>query len=321
VSHVVKDKKYNANTLFDDFNNKSVMKLADVFMSCLTDKDSTYLHPKKKNVLVCRGDEIKVDTNLYKSFFSHFKQDYTPKELEVVVANKDRIFEEIYRRRTGAYFTPPIWVAESQKMISEVLGENWRDEYVVWDCACGTANLTRDNNFKELYLSTLEKGDIQTIQDMGFNKGATIFQYDFLGEVGIDGVPEGLKKAMSEGKKVLVYINPPYGTAKSGGAVDGNSKAGIAKTKLNDIMLENNMGSCVQQLYAQFMYKIAMLKEKNPQICLAIFCPPLYISGESFEHFRKLWNEKMKFGDGMLFKAGHFADVKEQWGISFTVWR
>jgi hypothetical protein len=271
--------------------------------------------------LVSRGEDIKIDTNLYKSFFSHFKQEYTPAELEVVVANKDRIFEEIYRRRTGAYFTPPIWVAESQKMIGEVLGENWRNEYVVWDPACGVGNLTRDNRFKELYLSTLETGDINTIKDMGFNPGATIFQYDFLGEIGIDGVPEGLKQAMASGKKILVYMNPPYGTAKSGGAVDGNSKAGIAKTKINETMLADNIGSCSQQLYAQFMYKVAKLKESNPNICLAIFCPPLYISGDSFGEFRKYWNKRVNFGTGMLFMAGHFADVKEQWGISFTVWK
>lgn len=318
TTHVIKDKKYDVNTLFDDFNNRAVMKLSDTFMNCLTDKGSTYLHPKKKNVLVSRGEEIKVDVNLYKSFFSHFKQEYTPKELEVVVANKDRIFEEIYRRRTGAYFTPPIWVKESQKMITECLGENWRDEYIVWDCACGTANLTRDNNFKELYLSTIEEGDINTIKDMGFNRGATIFKYDFLGEVGIDGVPEGLKKAMAEGKKILVFINPPYGQATN--MEMGTHKAGIAKTKMNEIMLGNDVGSCAQQLYAQFMYKILELQKKNKNVSLALFAPPLYISGDSFINFRKYWFENMTFGDGMIFRASHFADVASQWGISFMIW-
>lgn len=314
-SHVIKDKKYT------ELNGNAFIKLADVFMSCLTDKDSTYLHPKKKNVLVCREESIHIDTNLYKSFFSHFKQEYTPQELEVVVANKDRIFDEIHRRRTGAFFTPPVWVAESQKMITEALGNNWRDEYIVWDCACGTANLTKDNRFKELYLSTLEIGDINTINDMGYNKGATIFQYDFLNEVGIDSVPESLKKAISDGKKLLIYINPPYGTAKNGGSTDGNSKEGIAKTRINEVMLSEGIGSSSQQLYAQFMYKIAKLQETNKNITIAIFSKPLFVSGDSFGGFRSFWNDKMGYINGMLFQASNFSDVSGDWGVMFSIWK
>ncbi len=73
--------------------------------------------------------------------------------------------EDTHRRRTGAFFTPDIWVAEAHKMIAKQFGEDWKEEYVVWDCACGTANLTKVYKFKELYISTLEQSDINTITE------------------------------------------------------------------------------------------------------------------------------------------------------------
>lgn len=54
-----------------------------------------------------------------------------------------------YRRRTGVFYTPQIWADYAQKMIGEQFGEDWRENYIVWDCCCGTANLTRGYKFKE----------------------------------------------------------------------------------------------------------------------------------------------------------------------------
>ena len=315
--NVVKDSRYDADTLFDDHNKDSAAKLASIFTTCLTDRENAYLHPNKKNVLVVRDENIKVNGNLFKGFFSHFRQAYTTSELEVIVANKDRILSEMYRRRTGAFFTPTLWVNEAHKMLDEALGKGWRDEYVVWDCCAGTANLTRDYKFKELYLSTLEQGDIDTIKDMGFNREASaVFQYDFLGETGLDGVPQALKDTFKSGKKVLFLINPPYGT--DGTMKHGTTKAGIGETIVNAEMVKNKMGHCSRQLYAQFMYKIAQLTQGN--VILAMFSKPSFINASSFETFRNLWINKFKFDDGMLFQASHFADVSGQWGVSFTIW-
>jgi hypothetical protein len=321
--NVVKDSRYDANTLFDDHNSDMAAKLASIFTTCLTDRDSAYIHPKKRNVLVVRGEEIKVNGNLFKGFFGHFRQTYTSSELETIVANKDRILSEMYRRRTGAFFTPTLWVQEAHKMLSESLGAGWRDEYVVWDCCCGTANLTRDAKFSELYLSTLEQGDIDSIGDMGFNREAkAVFKYDFLGETGLDGVPEALREAFKGGKKVLFLINPPYGTANELGAIatHGKHKGGIAQNKINEVMKTDGMGKSCQQLYAQFLYRIAKLQEQHPLLAVGIFCPPLLMSGSSITDVRTLWYANFKFNGGMLFQASNFADVSENWGISFTVW-
>lgn len=314
--HVVTDK-----FLSEKDEIRKISKAADLFYNCLIDSENTFLHPRKNNILTCKGELIKVNSNLYTSFFSHFKQDYTVEELRELTSCKDRIIEEIYRRRTGAFFTPTIWVNEAHKMMTESLGQNWYDEYAVWDCAAGTAQLTRDYNFKELYISTLEQGDIDIIRDMGYNKGATIFQYDFLSEVGIEKVPENLRKCFEKKKKIIFLINPPYGTA-SPGSHSGEHKDKMAKTFVNNVMLTNKIGRCSEQIYSQFLYKIILLKEEYlNNISLAIFTPPNFISSTSFENFRYHFSKNFKFVNGMLFQVSEFSDVKGSWGISFTIWK
>jgi len=231
----------------------------------------------------------------------------------------EKFKDENKRRFEGEFYTPAIWADEAHKMLTESLGKNWKDEYVVWDCASGTCNLTRDYQFGELYCSTLNQCDIDTANAMGY--GGTKFQYDFLNDDAADElgekVPEGLRQAFAEGRKVLFLINPPYGTAKNGGS-DDVSKAGIAKTRINLEMLNEDIGSASQQLYAQFLYKITKLK--NPNTSIGVFCPPLFISGGSFLGFREMFFNNYSFQNGMIFKAGHFADVKSQWGIGFSIW-
>ena len=298
---------------------------SDIFFACLTDKENTYLKPTKKNTLVSRGEDVKVNGDQHKAFFSRFSQILSPSELDVLVANKDRIIEEVTRRRTGAFFTPTLWVAEAHRMLGEALGVGWREEYVVWDCASGTNNLTRDFKFKELYCSTLDKGDVDTVKDMGYNPGSKCFQYDFLNDDEVDTlgskVPEGLRKAFADGRKVLFLINPPYGTANELGAIatHGKHKGGIAQTKINQTMKQDGMGKSSQQLYAQFLYRIAKL-QKNANLAVGIFCPPLLMSGGSLDIIRSLWYDNFSFKTGMLFQASNFADVAGQWGIGFTVW-
>ena len=238
--------------------------------------------------------------------------------------NLDQLIPDVHRRMTGAFFTPPIFADKAHEYIARTFGDNWRDEYVVWDCACGTSNLTRDYNFRELYLSTLEQHDVDIINKMGYNRGATIFQYDFLNDRTED-LPVGLLKALREQKKIIVLINPPYGTAANLtniGSDESDHKAGIAKTKVNESMLADNMGLSARQLYCQFMYRLAKLQDQfNCEVNICTFAPPLFMSGASGKSFRKFLFDRYHFENGMLFQASNFADVSGSWGISFTVWQ
>lgn len=314
IFHYFKD-----NVLKEEMDTNKQVKL---FVNILTAEKEHYLQPKVKNVLVTPDGKVKVDSGAFKSFFAHFDSNYSPTEKAKLIQNCDRLLENEKRRRDGAFFTPQMWVEEADKMISKHLDAEWKHNYVVWDCAAGTGNLTADFKFKDLYVSTLNAEEIDIQEQGGINEDATKFQYDFLSEEGIDGVPEKLKKAFESGKKVLFFINPPYGTANNLEAIKkGGSKEGMALTEVNKIMLQENIGASAQQLYSQFLYKIMKLKMKyDNKVVICVFSPPLFLTGESFEGFRKAFLPNFDFKYGMIFQASEFADVASNWGISFSIW-
>jgi len=317
--------KKNIVEIFEKFNKDIIKGAGDdavkIFFDCLLDSDNCFIHPNKKNYLVADGKAYKINEAAFRAFFSQFRNNYTPKEKDDLAACKDRVLEDVHRRMTGAFFTPPIFADKAHEYIARTFGDNWRDEYVVYDMAAGTGNLTRDYNFREPYLSTLEQHDVDIINKMGYNKGATIFQYDFLND-GTEDLPEGLLKALREQKKIIIIANPPYGTANNIDAGSSEHKADIALTKTNSEMKADNVGSASQQLYAQFMYRLAKLQDQfGGEVNICTFAPPLFMSGASGKSFRKFLFDRYHFESGMLFQASHFADVKGQWGISFTVWQ
>lgn len=303
-------------------HNLSENEHIELFFKVLTSPQDCYKHPKKDGCLVCSNNEFKIDKRGFNGFFSIYKETHNPVELRELIANKDRLIQEISRRRTGAFFTPSDWVQEAHNMLAEHFGINWKNEYVVWDASCGTANLTRDYSFNELYLSTLEQTDLNIIAEAGYNSNATKFQFDFLND-SLDKLPDGLKTALKEGKKIIFLNNPPYATACNLDIIDGKeNKIGVASsTMVNNMMKNQDIGPSSQQLYAQFMYRIMnIIQQYNlKDAVMATFTTPIFMQGESFEDFRKLIN--VNFIDGMLFQASHFADVSNSWGISFTIFK
>ena len=132
-------------------------ELANLFVQLLVNSDDNYLHPtERKKVLVTKsyGDVPLKSRNGFTSFFAHFASSYSPTQKQRLTSVVDRLVEDTTRRKQGEFFTPSIWVDKAHEYIASVYGENWRDEYVVWDPAWGTGNLTRDYRFKELYVST-----------------------------------------------------------------------------------------------------------------------------------------------------------------------
>jgi hypothetical protein len=89
---------------------------------------------------------------------------------------------------------------------------------------CGVGNLeTKHSNHRNIYMSTLDQTDIDTMRATKTCVAATKFQYDYLNDdIAEDGtidysisnkIPEGLRQAIASGKKLLVLINPPYAEA------------------------------------------------------------------------------------------------------------
>lgn len=306
----------------------------DVFLKCLFVPDDVYPHPNpaKRGILMVPGygERVMVNMDHYKSFFEHFQQGYKPSEIKAFMAMKDRMIEDDTRRRQGAFFTPALWVDEAHREIERVLGPRWRQECIVWDPAAGTGNLTRDyHDWGQLISSTLEESDAESMKEHRW--GGTVFQYDFLNPE-VEGlfdrdrvntipprVERMLREAAAAGKRLVFFMNPPYGTAT---VQSEESRAGIAITAVNAMMKDAKLGAPSQQLYAQFMFQAVELAKRYGfrDHTVALFSKPTFISSGSYKPFRDWWYAQHAYRGGFLFQASHFADVSGAWGVSFTVW-
>ena len=221
-----------------------------------------------------------------------------------------------HQRNTGAFYTPTIWADECHKDISRFFGADWKDEYTVWDCAAGEGALVKDYTFSNLYVSTLDQPDVDYLNNNLVNP-STIFQYDFLNEVNIDSVPDGLKNSIEGGDKVMFFINPPYGRPGSGTLGSIHCKT---SSNVNDSMKSDKMGIASAQLYAQFMYKIAKLKERNDNIALALISPPAYMTLRSYRKFYTFFSRRFESIYGFMLDSTQFG-VDMGSPIAFTLWR
>lgn len=316
--------EHNIATIFEYFTNRVIVNkkkisandIVAVFMGVITKNENYYKHPMKKNVLVTPLGDVKINGEGYDAFFSYFNRNYTPQEKMRFTEISDRLIEDTNRRNKGEFYTPTLFVDHAHDMIAKAFGEDWKEKYVVWDNSCGSKNLTRDYHFNELYCSTLEQAELDISSH--YNKEATSFQFDFLND-SLDKLPNGLLEAFEQNKPIIIFMNPPYATA---GIQSADSKKGVAKTMVNEQMLNDKVGASAQNLYAQFIYRIMMIKRKYnlTNIHIAMFTPTLYLSGSSWKGFRKEFFNDFTYRDGCTFRASHFADVADNWGIAFSIW-
>ena len=326
VKRYVRITEHNIASIFEYFRDRVLLKkdvlsaneLVTVFIGLITNDDSYFLHPKKKNTLITPNGNIPVNSASFASFFDQYAREYTPQERMNFTAIADRLLEDTTRRRQGAFFTPTKFVDFAHRMIEKELGDNWRDEYVVYDCCCGSLNLTRDYRFKELYCSTLDKGELEL--GSRYNPEATKWQMDFLND-GDECLDKGLIKAFEQNKPIVFFINPPYGTAGVMGNT-GTSKAGTNNTAIRDEMNATKFGGS-ENLQHQFMYRITKLIQKYnlTNAYFALFSKPIWLSGSKQGKFLKNFSSQWECRDAYLFQASHFADVSGAWGISLTLWK
>lgn len=337
IQRYVRVTEHNLSKIFDYFC-KNVLKgktklsghdMVEIFMGVIGDKMNYFQHPSSPNILVCKGRNVNMNGNAFKSFFGYFDRNYTPQETMCLNGIADRLIVDADRRNSGDFWTPTMFVDYAHDMISKKLGEDWKEKYVVWDNCCGSLNLTRDYKFGELYCSTLYQSELNIGAD--YNPEATKFQFDFLNDeivsknslLGVynDKLPKGLKDALINNKPIVFFINPPYATANVM-STDEKHKAGVAKTMINEQMLKDKIGASSQNLYAQFLYRIIQIKnEFNLTNChIALFSPTLFLTGSSYAKFRNVFLNEFSFDNAIQFKASHFADVADNWGISFSIW-
>ena len=335
VQRLVRITVHNILTIYDYFVKNVICgqqrvkthDLVGAFIGAITDKNNYYQHPENPSVLIANDKKISINASAYKSFFSYFNRDYSMSERSKFTEIADRLIEDTNRRKSGDFFTPTPFVDYAHKMLSERLGDDWRDKYVVWDCCWGTGNLTRDYRFKELYASTLEESELQIGEH--YNRDATKFQMDFLNdpiEPNLYGtkVPQGLLNALKEDKPILFLINPPYGTSSNDFGSGGGTKGkGTTTSATYKEMLKLKLGNSVNNLFSQFLYRIMKIKNDfKLTVCnICLYSPTILVCGSGYDKFRNLFLNNFSFETACQFDASNFSDVSDSWAISLSIWK
>lgn len=248
------------------------------------------------------------------------KYERPPKEIywDYIVDRRDLLVPQDIRERKGSFYTPQIWVELSQKYLKDVLGENWQDEYYVWDCAAGTGNLLVGlTNKYNIWASTLDIQDVEVMKDR-IKNGANlledhVFQFDFLND-DFDKLPKELKKIIDDPKKrkkLVVYINPPYAEADNR---RGEGRSGVAESLIHKKYSEI-MGYTKREIYIQFLTRIYFELEG---CYIADFSKLKNIQAPKFIDFRKYYKSKLL--KCFIVPATTFDNVKGSFPIGFKIW-
>ena len=207
----------------------------------------------------------------YTQFWKLYKRPPIKEFQDYIIKRRDLLVPQDIRERKGAFFTPRKWVELSQKYITDYLGENWQDDYYIWDCAAGTGNLLAGlTNKYNIYASTLDQADINVMHER-IEHGANlleshVFQFDFLND-DFSKLPQSLQDIINdEGKrkKLIIYINPPYAEADNR---IGEGRKGVAESEIHK-KYSDKMGYTKREMYIQFLTRIYF---EIPDVVLANF--------------------------------------------------
>ena len=307
-------------------------ELVSIFLTVAIERKNVYLSQSGSKLNI-NNKEISIKKTNYSAFISHFEEEYKPSEKRAFTAISDRLIFDLERRANGEFYTPSAFVKFSQSRLEAHLGKNWKNEFVVWDPAWGTGNLTRDEKFERLYASTLNQSDLDQAQTYNNNAEKFVFNFleddynfedDNLFQYEAEKLPQSLVNILVKQPltKFLFYLNPPYATAGNANSLTKKSKKGVSKSKIQAEMQAKNL-KVQEQLYAQFLYRIIKLKMKlNLQnVYIGLFSPTLFLTGSKFDKFRELFLSNFDFLEGNIFQASNFADVKGNWAIDFSIWK
>jgi hypothetical protein len=304
-----------------DAAKKSGIIDGDFYLADLLSQENNTL--KEKLFVLLRHDHYELDRKIDETgMFSRKQADFTDQQVahtqfwnkyvrppeeeywDYIVERRDLLVPQDVRERKGSFFTPQIWVELSQKYLTDVLGEDWQDEYYVWDCAAGTGNLLNGlTNKYNIWASTLDQQDVEVMHDR-ISNGANllhdhVFQFDFLND-DFSKLPLPLQTIINDPekrKKLVVYINPPY---KRG--------LGVANTNWH----KEEIGEAKDELYIQFLYRI--YNEING--CkIGIFSKLKLLNAPDFETMRLKFQAKLE--KLFVVPAYTFDNVKGKFPIGF----
>ncbi|MCZ9935243.1 hypothetical protein OFQ60_01985 [Brachyspira hyodysenteriae] len=260
----------------------------------------------------------------HNDFWKIYKRPPKEEYWDYIIERRDLLVSQDIRERKGSFFTPRVWVEKSQEFIADCLGENWQDEYYIWDLAAGTGNLLAGlTNKYKIFASTIDKADVQIMKDRIKNGAnlleANVFQFDFLND-DFDKCPEALREIINDEekrKKLLIFINPPYAEASSATTVTGTgeNKTGVALNNKTYEKYKKILSKASNELFAQFFIRIYI---ELKGCILGCFSKLKYVNSSNFTSFRKIF--QAKFLKGFIIPADTFDNVKGQFPIGFLIW-
>jgi hypothetical protein len=256
----------------------------------------------------------------YLQFWKRYKRPPLKEFQDYIIERRDLLVPQDIRERKGAFFTPRKWVELSQKYLTDYLGQNWQDDYYIWDCAAGTGNLLAGlTNKYHIYASTLDQADISVMHER-IDGGANllknnVFQFDFLND-DFSKLPQSLQDIINDEekrKKLVVYINPPY--AEAGTGIGKAHKGGVALNHKIKEKYHKELGKASNELFTQFL---ARIYAEIPNSKIANFSTLKNLQSSNFKDFRKFFRAKLeKF---FLTPANTFDNVKGNFPIGFFIW-
>ena len=132
-----------------------------------------------------------IKPEIHTNFWKMYKRPPEEQFWKEIFNRRDKLAPKDIRERKGAFFTPAVWVKKAQDYLKDALGDNWQDDYYIWDCAAGTGNLLVGlNNPARLFASTIDLNDVVMMkQIVKLDKNTEgeklklldkhIFQFDF----------------------------------------------------------------------------------------------------------------------------------------------
>lgn len=314
---------YLADLFIDDKDTNDISDDTSIKDGLFVSFNNGQYEITKENLKNLYGAVIKInDKSKYEQFWKKYKRSPVVDFQDYIIDRRDLLIPQDIRQIRGAYFTPQFWVELSQKYITQELGENWQEEYYIWDCAAGTGNLLVGlKNKYNIWASTKGMADINVMNDR-IKNGANlikehIFEFDFLND-DFDKIPLELQNIINDPikrKKLVIYINPPYAEASDKKSLKGEvAKAGVEQSLINK-KYGHILGQANAELYAQFFIRIY---NEIPGCVLAEFSTLKIIQGQHFKDFRNHFLAKLK--SLFLVPANTFDNVTGQFPIGFFIW-
>jgi hypothetical protein len=319
---------YLADLFVDDKNTSSIDDDTPITENLFVIFRNGMYEIPKENLKSLFNATIKIkDKKAYEQFWKKYKRPPINEFHQYIKDRIDLLVSQDIRERKGAFFTPKEWVGLSQQYIADTLGENWQEEYYVWDCAAGTGNLLAGlTNKYNIYASTLDQSDVNVMHDR-IENGAILlkdhcFQFDFLND-DFSKLPHGLQEIINnpeKRKKLVIYINPPYAEhldIKNISTSESNrNKFGVKFTNIDSKYKEKYGSKSSRELFVQFFIRA---NEEIPESILATFSKVKFINSSNFIKFRESF--KSKYMKGFICPSNTFDNVKGAFPIGFSIWK